>query len=80
MVIEEAVVQVRLIWYRGRDTMHRGRRYEVAPIAEVVDAVLRIGIRSRKVLVGKEGIGIREEVCNGLGFAFGQQRVAGIII
>ena len=43
--------------------MHRGWRYEVVPIAKVVDAVFCICGWSKGMRVGEvEGIGIGEEV------------------
>lgn len=75
VVVEEAIVEVRLVGDRGRDAVYGGRRYEVGPVAEVVAAVLGVGGGREGMRVGDERVGVGEEVGEVLALDIGQQGV-----
>jgi hypothetical protein len=80
VVVEIAVVEVRLVGDGGGDAVDGGGCHKVAPAGEVVDAVLGVGRWGEDVGVGEvEGVGVGEEVGNGLALDVGQQRVVRVV-
>ena len=83
VVVEEGIVivEMRLVRDSRRDAMDGGGLHEIGPVGEFIESVLGVGRGGgREVLVGKKGIGVGEEVGDGLGLALCQQGVGCVIV
>ena len=79
VVAVEAMVELCLVWYGGRYLVHSRRCHEV-PVAEVIAGELGVRCRAERLRVGEvEGVGVGEEVGEGLALHVTEQRLPGVV-